>query len=339
MDFGGKSIEEIWKDYQDLKSDFEESQILIRELDDQIDEKDLQIQSITQKQQEMRDEIEELEDELTHKDLELQASRKRENKAIRKMNQYRQKLRNLNEEVTDDEVELYDEEDDEQLPPPPPPRGPPPDDSDEENEHWRLRHELNEALIVIESQEQELDEKSNLIHNLRLEIQQQKQGDGRDDDESVQRLRDDLSECKRLIAEQDQELADREDEIQMLEERLLAAMDRNDDDNDRNERLNINRSGLEPVAEEATEKRPTEISTPDRGGSQSSLSSNSTDEGSKISIGQYNRLKKQVLDALKLIEEQEMDLVQRDKKIKELQKQLDEDDGVGRSTRAEDFGT
>ncbi|CAJ1934754.1 unnamed protein product, partial [Cylindrotheca closterium] len=341
--YGGKSIEEIWNDYNNMKLDFEESQLLIRELDEQIYEKDQQVESMIRKQDDMRDEIEEMEEELAHKDLELQSSRKRENEAIRKMNKYRSKLKNLNEEVTDDEVELFDEAE-VRSPPPPSPREDTKDDSDDENENWRLRHELNEALIVIESQEQELDEKSHLIQNLRQQQQPQDDGDG-----TTQQLRDDLSECKRLIADQDQELADREDEIELLEEKLAQAIattkegdiGSNDNVASMKERLSTAKSQLERMSQRSTarrqktERRPTEITSSDHQGSQSSLSSNSSD-GSKISTRQYERLKEQVYDALKIIEDQELDLESRDVKIQELQRQLADGDDAENRLTAED---
>lgn len=349
--YGGKSIEEIWKNYQNMKLDFEESQLLIRELDEQIYERDQQLSTMEKKQDDMRDEIDEIEEELAHKDLELQSSRKRENEAIRKMSKYRKKLKNLNEEVTDDEGDELFEEEEVRSPPTPPPKEDTKDDSDDENENWRLRHELNESLILIESQEQELDEKSHLIQQLRQ--QQQAQGDGRDGDGSEQRLRDDLSECKRLIADQDQELVDREDEIILLQEQLANAtvqarvakeegdMGSNDNRASIKERLSEAKAQLErrsqrSVPKKEMEGRPTEITSPDRQGSQSSLSSNST-EGSKVSTRLYNRLKDQVYDALKIVEEQELDLEQRDQKIQELQRQLAADDDA-ENRRTDDLG-
>lgn len=351
--YGGKSIEEIWKNYQNMKLDFEESQLLIRELDEQIYERDQQFSTMEQKQDDMRDELEEMEEELAHKDLELQSSRKRENEAIRKMSKYRKKLKNLNEEVTDDEGDELFEEEQVRSPPTPQTVEDFKDDSDDENENWRLRHELNESLILIESQEQELDEKSHLIQQLRQK--QQAQDDGRDGDGSEQRLRDDLSECKRLIADQDQELVDREDEILLLQEQLATAtrtvqvrdakeegdMDFNDNRASIKERLGEAKAQLErrsqrSVPKKEMEGRPTEITSQDRQGSQSSLSSNSI-EGSKVSTRLYNRLKDQVYDALKIVEEQELDLEQRDQKIQELQRQLAADDDA-ENRRADDLG-
>lgn len=238
----GKPVTEIVRDYQTLQLDFEESQLLIRELDEQVLEKEQIIQSMEQEGAEkvgavprseyealeieledLNNTLEDMEEEIADKSFEIQSSQKRQLEAMREAENYRSQLEEL-------QIKLQEETANTRS------KGGASSDHDRQElkrqlsqkddliqslvresssrkmsvrDNHKVKSELSEALALIEEQEQEIEDLK------------EARGDA-DALAKKQQLEHDLSECERLIADQDQEIAERDDKIDALQKNLAT---------------------------------------------------------------------------------------------------------------------
>jgi hypothetical protein len=348
----GKPVAEVLRDYQTLQLDFEESQLLIRELDEQVLEKDQIIQSMEEEGAEkigavprseyealeienddLKDAIEEMDEVLADKSFEMQSSHKRELAAIREAETYRAQLEERQAASKSDSSAASSKEE-----------GVRRELSD--RDHHKINNELTEALSLIEEQDRE-------IEGLKMR--------GEDDNSIQQQLKDDLSDCKRLLVDQDQEIAERDDMIESLQKKIIATPNDSEPDStdeklkrrlaEKEVKINELEESLQAVTaeledaerqlEQSNQKRRAaelplnDVEQEDADEWESSLLKSS--ESSKVSRVHYDTLKSQMEDALNLIDEQADDLEKKDNWILQLQHRSVEDDALSRLT--DDLGT
>jgi DNA repair exonuclease SbcCD ATPase subunit len=362
----GKPVTEVVRDYQTLQLDFEESQLLIRELDEQILEKEQIIQSMEQEGAEkigavprseyealeieiedLKDIIEEMEEVVADKSYEIQSSHKRQLAATREAETYKAQLEELEASKSDSSASSKEggvrRELERQLSAK--------DDMIESlvressskklsvRDHHKIKNELTEALSLIEEQAREIEDL-----NMR--------GEG-EDDNSIQQLREDLSDCKRLLVDQDQEIAERDHTIESLQKKIATPNDSEHSSTDDKLKRRLAEKEMEIyVLEESLQAVTAELEDAERQLAQSNQKRRSglslnveqddadewesslskSEESSKVSRQHYDTLKSQMEDALNLIDEQADDLEKKENWILQLQDRSVDDDALSRLT-------